>query len=400
MHQQSRRSFETIASDAANSGAERIAAYLAALRALAPLIAEHREAFDRQRRMPDAVFEAMADAGLFRLWLPKGLGGPELSPLEFMTIIEAASALDATVGWLIGNGAGMSRVGGYLPASVAGEWFSDPRAFMVSATGAVGTAIPVEGGYRINARWPFGSGAPHATHFMGLASVKGEDGPDQPPICCYLTRDQVTLHDTWHVSGLRGTASWDFEAQEAFVPANRTHLFLDHQPTQPGLLYRIPPLSIFPASISALPLGIARGAIDTFAQLASRKSRQGTGALLCEREIVQSTVGRAVAIHRAARALLAEATSELMAAMDAGGDQLVRARVEFRISCAHAAESALRIVDSLAVEAGTAAIFEASPLERAIRDVHAAVKHVAMAPNTYIVAGRLSLGLDPGTARF
>src|SRR4029453_4364639 len=395
MHQQPRRSFETIASHAANSGAERIAAYLAALRALAPLIAEHREAFDRQRRVPDAVFEAMADAGLFRLWLPKGLGGPELSPLEFMTIIEAASALDATVGWLIGNGAGMSRVGGYLPASVAGEWFSDPRAFMVSATGAVGTAIPVEGGYRINARWPFGSGAPHATHFMGLASVKGEDGRDHPPICCYLTRDQVTLHDTWHVSGLRGTASWDFEAQEAFVPANWTHLFLDHQPTQPGLLYRIPPLSIFPASISALPLGIARGAIDTFAQLASRKSRQGTGALLCEREIVQATVGRAVATHRAARAFLTEAMSELMAAMDAGGDQLVRARVEFRTSCAHGGESALGIVDPLAVEAGTAAIFEASPLERAIRDVHAAVKHVAMTPNTYIVAGRLSLRLDP-----
>ena len=125
---------------------------------------------------------------------------------------------------------------------------------------------------------------------MGLVSVKAADGRDQPQICCYLTRDQVTLHDTWHVSGLRGTASWDFEAQEAFVAANQTHPFLDHRPTQPGVLYRIPPLSIFPASISALPLGITRGAIDTFAQLAGRKSRQGAGALLCEREIVQGTM--------------------------------------------------------------------------------------------------------------
>ncbi|SEP23983.1 Acyl-CoA dehydrogenase [Rhodospirillales bacterium URHD0017] len=400
MHQQSRRSFETIARDADNSSDDRTAVYLAALRTLTPLIGQHRDAFDRQRRIPDTVFEALADAGLFRLWLPKGLGGPELSPLRFMTVIEAASALDGTVGWLIGNGAGMSRVGGYLPASVTSRWFSDPRTFMVSATGAVGTAVPVKGGYRVSGRWPFGSGAPHATHFMGLASVEGEDGRDQPPICCYLTRDQVRLHDTWHVSGLRGTASWDFEAEGVFVPADRTHLFLGHQPTQPGLLYRIPSLSIFPASISAVPLGIARGAIDTFANLASRKSRQGTGALLCEREIVQATVGRAIAAHRAARAFLAESMSELMAAMDAGDDQLVRARVEFRIACAHAAESALRIVDSLAAEAGTAAIFEASALERAVRDVHAAVKHVAMTPNTYIVAGRLGLGLDPGNARF
>src|SRR3954449_9479000 len=138
MHQQSRQSFETVASNAANSSDERTAAYVAALTAMAPLIAAHREAFDRERRMPDAVFAALADAGLFRLWLPKALGGPELSPLEFMTVVEAASALDGTVGWLVANGAGMSRVGGYLAASVVSEWFSDPRAFMASSTGVVG----------------------------------------------------------------------------------------------------------------------------------------------------------------------------------------------------------------------------------------------------------------------
>jgi alkylation response protein AidB-like acyl-CoA dehydrogenase len=399
MYRQFRKSFEAIGSDQAGSPAERASAYLSSLRALAPLIDEHRDAFDRQRRLPDAIFDALADAGLFRLWLPKELGGPELSPLEFMTVVEAASALDGTIGWLIGNGAGMSRSAGYLPVSVAAHVFSDPRAFIASATGAVGTAVPVEGGYRVSARWPFGSGAPHATFFMGLASVKGTDGRDEPPLCCYLDRDQVELHDTWHVSGLRGTASWDFEAHQAFVPASRTHPFLGHQPTQPGLLYRIPSLSIFHASISALPLGIAHGAIEAFAQLASRKSRQGTTALLCEREIVEATVGRAVATYRAAKALLAETMSELMAAVDAGGDRLVRARVEFRMSCAHAAEGAVRIVDALAAEAGTAAMFEASPLERAVRDVHAAAKHVAMTPNTYIVAGRLSLGLDLGGAR-
>jgi hypothetical protein len=90
---------------------------------------------------------------------------------------------------------------------------------------------------------------------------------------------------------------------------------------------------------------------------------------------------------------------ELMAATEAGGDQLLPARVAFRTSCAHAAESALRILDSLAAEAGTAAIFESTALERAVRDVHAAVKHVALTPNTYIIAGRLSLGLDAGAAR-
>ena len=81
---------------------DRVAQYLAALERLAPLIAEHRHGFDRDRRLSDTVFKALADAGLFRLWLPEKLGGPGLSPLQFMEIVEAASALDGSVGWLVG----------------------------------------------------------------------------------------------------------------------------------------------------------------------------------------------------------------------------------------------------------------------------------------------------------
>ncbi|MBN9265337.1 MAG: acyl-CoA dehydrogenase family protein, partial [Hyphomicrobium sp.] len=104
----------------------RIAPYLDALRELAPLIAEQRASFDRDRRLPEGLFAALARAGFFRLWLPKSLGGAELSPFEFMEVVEAASALDGSVGWIVGNGGGMSRIGGYLPASVARAWFASP----------------------------------------------------------------------------------------------------------------------------------------------------------------------------------------------------------------------------------------------------------------------------------
>src|SRR4051812_18108318 len=127
----------------------RAADYLAAISRLAPIVAEQRASFDQERRLPDTVFDALADAGLFRLWLPEALGGPELSPIEFMIVVEAASALDGSVGWLVGNGGGMSRIGGYLPEPIARKWFADGRAFVASATGAVGAAQRVPGGYRI-----------------------------------------------------------------------------------------------------------------------------------------------------------------------------------------------------------------------------------------------------------
>ena len=373
--------------------------YCAAVRSLAPLIATHRAAFDPDRRLSDAVFGAMADAGLFRLWLPRELGGPELSPLAFMRVVEAAAAQDGSVGWLVGNGGGMSRAGGYLPLDTGRAIFADSRAFIVAATGAVGSAQACDGGYRLTGRWPFGSGAAHATHFMGLASVKDANNGDQL-LCCYVDRRDVTIHDTWHVSGLRGTGSSDFEMRDVFVPFERTHSFLDVSASAQGLVYRLPPVSVFAWTVSVVPLGIARGALDAFVALACRKPRSGHASLLRDRETVQATVGRAEARHAAARAFLAESMRSLMSATEGGGEDLVMARAMYRTACANAAETAVDTVAMVAAEAGASAIFEDLPIERAVRDVQAAARHVAMSANSYSVAGRIHLGLEPGTARF
>ncbi len=373
-----------------------VADLLDAITQIAPRICQRRREFDELRRLPDDIFDPLADAGLFRLWLPRAVGGPQLSPFQFMSIIEAASALDGSVGWLIGNGGGMSRAGGYVGREVAQAWFANRRAFIAAATGAVGTATPVGGGYRVSGRWPFGSGAHHASLFMVLAAER----PDAPRLCCYVERKDVTILDNWHVSGLRGTGSCDFELHDVFVPAANAHSFLDVKPADPGLVYRMPPMSVFAWTISAVPLGIARGAIDAFVELAGRKIGLGTSTPLRDRELVQATVGRAEAMHRAARAFLVDGMTELMDATDVGGERLVKARATFRLAGAFAAETATDIVEMLAAGAGSASIFETCRLERAVRDVHAAARHVAMSPNNYIVGGKLALGLDVSTARF
>src|SRR5437868_10510758 len=78
--------------------------------ALSEMVGRDRAAFDAEGRLPDALFSELASMGLFRLWLPKALGGVELSALGFMEVVEAAAALDGTIGWLVGNGGGMSRI--------------------------------------------------------------------------------------------------------------------------------------------------------------------------------------------------------------------------------------------------------------------------------------------------
>ena len=118
----------------------RVQPFLDAIDALRPVVEQHRAVIDHDRRLPEVLFRAVAERGLLRLWLPAALGGPALTPLEFMAVVEAAAGLDGSLGWVIGNGAGMSRVGGYLPTEVTSRWFVDPLAFVVSSTGAVGRA--------------------------------------------------------------------------------------------------------------------------------------------------------------------------------------------------------------------------------------------------------------------
>ena len=253
--------------------------YLDAIARLAPLIAEHRETFDSQRRLPDVVFNALADAGLFRLWLPEGARRSGTVSRRIHVVVEAASALDGSVGWLVGNGAGMSRVGGYLPEPLARQFFSDPRSFVVYATGAVGIARKVEGGYRVTGRWPFGSGAHHASHFMGLASTKDADGKDEPPLCCYFERRDVAIHDTWRVSGLRATGSCDFEVRDLFVPEQHTHDFMEVVQPKAGSSTACLRCRCSPGPLQSSRSGSSRGLMNAFVELASRKARQGATAL-------------------------------------------------------------------------------------------------------------------------
>ena len=368
------------------------------LQELSETVAQARAGFDSAGHLPDDLYGSLAAIGLFRLWLPAALGGPELSALDFMDVVEEAAALDGAIGWLVGNGGGMGRVGAYLPIDCAREIFADPAAFVVSATGAVGRAVAVSGGYRVNGRWPFGSGAPHATWFTPVCEVEESGRGIGRMVFPYAPRADVILHDNWQVSGLCATGSVDFEFRDVFVPDRFVHAF-QPEPTQPGTLYRLPTGSIFSWTVATVPLGIARGALAEFVRLAVARKRRGDSIPLAERELVQSQVGRIEARLSAGRAYLRQAMTDLLDAVEAGSD-LVPARVRLRLANTFASEGALWAIGQLTEIAGAVAIFRSCPLERYERDARAAAKHVAMSPAAYITGGKLLLGQDLSRAGF
>jgi alkylation response protein AidB-like acyl-CoA dehydrogenase len=185
----------------------------------------------------------------------------------------------------------------------------------------------------------------------------------------------------------------------AFLADNPSLADTNRSIVEPGIVYRLPTISTFAWSVSVVPLAIARACLEALVDLARDHARQGSSQPLRERETVQFEVGRADGRLRSARAFLRSAMRDLMEAVEQGEEDLVSLRAQLRLAAAHGAETALQVASTVEAATGAAAIFEGGPLAVRLRDLRAAVQHVAMSPTNFTIAGRLRLGLDPGTSR-
>src|SRR5215510_11037358 len=147
---------------------------------LAPHIRAVREELEATRRVPPALAQAIADAGLFRPYLPHALGGLELPPLTVFRIIEEISKVDGSVGWCTMIASSESLFSGWLQTDIARALFGQPPDVrMAGSLRPEGQAYPVDGGYRIRGRWDFASGIHHANLLLCTCTVMVGHAPRQ-----------------------------------------------------------------------------------------------------------------------------------------------------------------------------------------------------------------------------
>jgi alkylation response protein AidB-like acyl-CoA dehydrogenase len=178
-----------------------------------------------------------------------------------------------------------------------------------------------------------------------------------------------------------------------YIPAERTASVLGDPPLQPGPLYAFPLFGLLALAIAAVSLGIARGALDDLIALAGGKVPTGGKRTLAERGTVQAEVARAEAAVRAASALLDEAIGAAWERAVAGAGVDVEQRAALRLAATHATEVSTRATDTAYTLAGGSALYESSPLQRRVRDAHAATQHMLVAPATWELTGRVLLGM-------
>jgi alkylation response protein AidB-like acyl-CoA dehydrogenase len=377
--------------------------FLDAVRVLAPQIQASVEESEQTRRLPLPLVEAMAQAGLYRLWIPRALGGEEADPMTFVRVVEAVAQVDGATGWCLMIGGGYGIFGGYLPAAAARDIYgSDPHVITGGAFRPLGQAVVVEGGYRVTGRWPLGSGCQHCAWMVGGCRIFDGDQPrlqaDGTPVTRLLFFPAAACEslDTWYTAGLRGTGSHDYAVAEQFVPAAQALSFRE-PPVQPGPLYALPTLALLTTAVAAVPLGIARHAIDTLVELAGSKSVSRSPQVLSQHAMVQADIGRAEALLRSGRAFLYETLSEAWQVVTAGELLTVTQRAMLWLAATQATTAAMQAVDLMFRAGGSASIYTSSPLERCVRDIRTAGQHVSVVPSNYEMVGQALLGFDMRT---
>ena len=373
---------------------------LADIRDLAPDIAARAAEIESGRRIPPDLVETLKSIGVFRMSVPQSHGGLEFDLPTALEVIGALGRIEGSVGWTAMIGVGSALFAPLLPRETYDQIYRNgPDVILAGSITPAGTAEAAAGGWRVNGCWPFASGCLHADWMVGICvmtehgkPIAGEGGTPLIRGVCLPSRDWQ-IEDTWHASGLKGTGSHHIALKDVVAPAANFLDLANGVPCVPGPLYRAT-LQLLPLLHGANAVGVAEGALDDLAALANTGRQQLRAAVpMRDSETFQGELGRAEADLRAARAFhQVQVASHWRHALagtlkdEALFTQGTQAAIWIATAC-------VRVADACFTLGGGSAIYESSPLQRRMRDLHAAAQHAAVHQQQYVKAGKLLLSL-------
>jgi alkylation response protein AidB-like acyl-CoA dehydrogenase len=250
----------------------------------------------------------------------------------------------------------------------------------------------MDGGYRVSGRWAFASGCEDSRWLFG--NCMDDQGAAPQPRSVLFSPDQITIEDTWSVSGLCGTGSHHLVAEDVFVPAERTCLPFADPPCLDEPLLRMPMPPVFAFGVASVAIGIAQGALEDILALSAGKVPLLAHTRLAANPLFQNQLGAADAQLRAARGLLYADAAAAWGTAVAGADFTPAHRARMRAAITWAATTAAAVVDMAYHAGGGSAIYAGSALQRRFRDVHALTQHFLVKLDTLTTAGAVLAGAE------
>lgn len=370
---------------------------------LVEIVRENVNDIERERRLPDKLVAALHSQSMYRMLLPKSVGGSQVDMRTFTNTVEELAKLDASTAWCVCQTSGCSMAAANLTTDVATEIFGPDDAVLAWGPGK-GEAHRVPGGYEVTGSWQFASGSSQAT-WLGCLSGLYEDGKpvlDEAGVpkkrIMLVPKANLKMKDIWFVHGLKGTSSNAYSAEKVFVPDG--YSIVQDNPDERidnSTLYFLTSRNVYAWGFAGIALGIARAMLDEFVGVARSKVQNGQKSPLAESAVVQAQVARSEANLRAARLLLYSSIDDIMEGLgeETIGSLTNEQRVNIRLASSHVIHVCSKIAQSTFHAAGSAAIFTGSTLERRLRDITTLTQQGQGRDSNFEICGKHLFGMDP-----
>ena len=371
--------------------------------ALQPLLREYAGTIEKDRRIPDQVIVAIAEAGLFRLATPRRYGGHQTSTRTILDVSAALAEGDGSTSWVVTLVTVCNWLTSLFPAKAQDDVFGDnPDARVTGVLTPTSRALKAEGGWRVTGRWHYNSGSWHSDWaVLGVPFTDaGGEVIDQGLIL--VPRKDLAIEDTWFVAGMKGTASNCLVAEDIFVPEYRIMsvpaAIEGRYPTEhhDEVLARSSFIPVLALVLAGPQLGLGRAALAYVRQKAAHKPISYTfyetqaESVAVQMQVAEAAMRLDTAILHAERA-----SADIDAAAAAGAHLEFTQRARVRADVGWAVENVLAAINTLMTVHGAAAFAEANPLQRIWRDANTAGRHAVAAPTVPLeVYGKALLGID------
>ena len=371
--------------------------------ALRPVLERNAAKGEEDRRIAGESIDALVEAGLFKITVPRRFGGHEVDIRTKLEVSAAVAEGDGATGWVLALiNVCHWLVGLYRDQAQQDIFGADPDALVCGVLAPSVETRREDGGLVVSGRWPWASGSLHAT--WGLVGVLDRDA------ACAITEHALALipmtdlavEDTWFVAGMKGTGSNTLVADEVFVPDHRLlsvpKAIENEYPTEHAdePLYRSSFIPVLALILVGPQLGLARAARDLVIAKAPRRAISYTSF---ERQTdsvaFQVEVARAAMMVDTAHLHAFRAAGEIDAAARRGEklDYVTRARV--RADTGYTAETVRAAIDRLVSAHGASSFADSSPMQRIWRDANTAGRHAVVSPTVSLeVYGKALLGVD------
>jgi alkylation response protein AidB-like acyl-CoA dehydrogenase len=371
-------------------------------RGLAPLLAEEAGNAEALRQPVDSVIDAMAEARIFDLMVPRCYGGLELDLDTFLEVGLALGEGDASMAWVatfyIEHNFLLCQFPESFQRKLYGELGSRRHVLAPGMVAPSGRAEPVDGGYRLSGRWQWATGVMHSSWVIAGALSNDASGSIDSRFFA-LPIEDIRVEDTWFVDGMCGTGSNDVVIEDAFVPVERTVSLLElGAGTGPGSvvhdipLYRTPMVPVLVLAATLPAVGQARAAVKRFSQHLSERALYLSATKRAEKAASQMRLARAEISIQQAELLLRDVVADVMETREKA-DILQRTR--WMASYGTVVHQCRDIVQDIALASGASAHFRDHPLQRAVRDLNTLTCHVAFTLDDSLQNhGRALLGME------